>query len=170
MIIAETTAIETPGFWIALVPSIATLIFAVAGWINAQKAAVQAAAAKDLGEENKEKLIQVGKQFDGRLTQLLAETEKAQRALGVTEGQDKERGIQREDLVEVSRQARDLVELAAIKATELLENAAGHCRAPLPAVLAVPAVVTPDGTVEVAQHAQPDEPEGEKTVRKVRPS
>ena len=169
MMFAETSTLETPGFWIMMVPSIATLIFAIAGWINAQRAVIQATSAKDLGEQNKEKLIQVGKQFDGRLTQLLAETEKAQRALGVTEGQDKERGIQREDLVEVSKQARELVELAAVKATELLEGAAGHCRAPLPAVLAVPAVVTSDGSVEVASHAAV-EPEGETIVRKARPS
>ncbi len=170
MIFAATYA----DFLSQMVPGLLAVAFALASWISAQKAA-------SLGQENKDKLAEVGKQFDGRLTQLLAETEKAQRALGITEGQDKERVVQRDDLATVSRQAREIVELAALKATELLKHAATLAppvamvasEAHIPAVLAVPAVMTTDGAVEPAGKIlppTPPEPPGELGIRKVRES
>lgn len=117
-----------------LVPLISTMGFAAVGWFNswrtaivseearkqATAAAAQAATAAQIAEENKRKLAEVGKQFDGRLSQLLMETEKAQRALGIIEGGDKERAI----AGEASQQAKEIVEVAAIRATEVLNRAA----------------------------------------------
>ncbi len=116
-------------FWMLLAPSIGALIFAVAGFIKAQTAAT-------LGVENKDSLEVVRKQFDGRLSQLMEKAELAQRALGVTEGQDKERGIQAGHLGMASIAARKVVSDALETAIQKLETEAGEARQ-LKAVAAV---------------------------------
>ncbi len=107
-------------FWILIAPSIGALIFAIAGYIKSQTAA-------SLAVENKDTLELVRKQFDGRLSELLRKAEIAQRALGITEGQDKERSIQANNLNHAGIAARkvvsDALETAILKLEDEAEEA-----------------------------------------------
>lgn len=116
-------------FWMLLAPSIGALIFAVAGYIKAQTAA-------ELGIENKSTLETVRKQFDGRLSELLEKAETAQRALGITEGQDKERSLQSQSLTHAGLAARKVVSDALEIAILKLETEANEAKQ-LKAVAAV---------------------------------
>jgi hypothetical protein len=147
---------SSPDFWILMAPAFGALICSVASWItslaNGRKAtrSVQAAEkAVNLGEENRERLHEVSKQFDGRLSQLLERAEAAQRALGITEGRDQERGIHRGESALAAEHARELVALAAERALEILRLATekaltqGAAAAPRDLVEKAAAMLTP---------------------------
>lgn len=121
--------------WVLYAAPLSTLIIAIAGcigafgsWITSKTGAKDAKDAKALAVQNKETLATVQKQFDGRLSELLQKAELAQRALGITEGQDKEREIQAGHLGLAGTAARKVVSDALEIAIEKLETEAEEAR------------------------------------------
>jgi hypothetical protein len=114
---------SSPDFWILLAPALGALICSVASWITSLANGRKANRAVGLAVENRERLHEVSKQFDGRLSQLLERAEVAQRALGITEGRDQERGYHKGESAIAAEHARELVALAAERALELLRLA-----------------------------------------------
>ncbi len=107
-------------FWILLAPSLGALIFAVAGYINARKAAI-------IGVANREKLETVEKQMDGHLSRLSEQNDATQKALGIAEGKaegaQEDKAEKKLDLAQASDKAKAIVALAAAEALKIIQKA-----------------------------------------------
>jgi hypothetical protein len=129
----QPQTVSDSNFWALMAPALITLVMAVAAYIQARRVAIlsqvtaqQATEANAASTHNAHKLEEVRGLFNGRLSELLAQLENAR--VSISELEAARHNPTPTELAKLSIDARNIVERAAREARDMLEAAAIKAR------------------------------------------